>query len=210
MCNYYSSHWHASPLAYRASMVWEIQLYVAAEFSARQLAGHFLRHLTAMHAETGSWSQNDLWPCSLLWESRALGARPTLHQATLSHPVVFLWATFETLFFFCLVLWLELELIFKQSFHFSLVSARPLSARPLLWTWPTMGRAARQHSWFRKVQGHRGRWGQDSPHSLNCREIYTSYWAMELPTSLTPSACIPHHPHCLSTQASMHLHSGSW
>lgn len=147
------------------------------------------------------------WPVAMLAAARKQGSRSPSHSPP-SHAVsssgVFMSHLRDFIFLLsCFMAWTWIN--FQTILPFSLVSARPL-----LWTWPTMGRAARQHSWFRKVQGHRGRWGQDSPHSLNCREIYTSYWAMELPTSLTPSACIPHHPHCLSTQASMHLHSGSW
>lgn len=142
-----------------------------------------------MRTETGSCSQNDLWPYALLWASRTPGAVPLFTELCSLFQGCFYKPPFETLFFFCHVLWLELELIFKQSFHFHLL-VQDCCFEPGPW-W---GRAARQHSWFRKVQDHRGRWGQDSLNSLNCREIYTSYWAMEHPTSLTPSACIPHNP----------------
>lgn len=158
-----------------------------------------------MRAETGSCSQNDLWPYALLWASRTPGAVPLFTEPCSLFQGCFYKPPFETLFFFCHVLWLELELIFKQSFHFHLL-VQDCCFEPGPW-W---GRTARQHSWFRKVQDHRGRWGQDSLNSLNCREIYTSYWAWSTQQALPQVLASLTILNCLSTQASTHLHSGSW
>lgn len=155
-----------------------------------------------MCAETGSCSQNDLWPYALLWASRTPGAVPLFTEPCSLFQGCFYKPPFETLFFFCHVLWLELELIFKQSFHFHLL-VQDCCFEPGPW-W---GRAARQHSWFRKVQDHRGRWGQDSLNSLNCREIYTSYWAMEHPTSLTPKCLHPSQSSIVCPHKRLHIYT---